>query len=140
MRRVRPTHGRAGVGRVSGDMKSAGTTIPILHRDEHYIVVDKPAGLLVHRTCVDAREPRCLLQTLRDQIGCRVHPIHRLDKGTSGIIVFALHPEAANRLSRAFREERVDKRYVAVVRGYTPEQVVVDWHRRLVVPLQGPGP
>ena len=111
-------------------MKSASETIPILHRDEHYIVVDKPAGLLVHRTSVDAHEPLCLLQTLRDQIGCRVHAIHRLDKGTSGIIVFALHPEAAKRLSRAFREEDVEKRYVAVVRGYTPEQVVVDWPLR----------
>ena len=109
---------------------SATEIIPILHRDEHYVVVDKPAGLLVHRTSVDARERRFLLQTLRDQIGCRVHPIHRLDKGTSGIIVFALHAQAANRLARAFREERVDKRYLAVVRGYTAEQAVVDWPLR----------
>ena len=109
---------------------SAAELIPILHRDKHYVVVDKPAGLLVHRTSVDAREPRSLLQTLRDQIGCRVHPIHRLDKGTSGIIVFALHAEAANRLARAFREERVDKRYLAVVRGYAAEQAVVDWPLR----------
>ncbi len=104
--------------------------IAILHRDEHYVIADKPAGLLVHRTSVDTREVRFLLQTLRDQIGCRVHPIHRLDKGTSGIIVFALHAEAANRLACAFREERVDKRYLAVVRGYTAEQAVVDWPLR----------
>jgi tRNA pseudouridine65 synthase len=111
-------------------MKSAAELIPILHRDEHYVVVNKPAGLLVHRTSVDARETRFLLQMLRDQIGCRVHPIHRLDKGTSGIIVFALHAEAANRLARAFREERVDKRYVAVVRGHAPQHAVVDWPLR----------
>jgi tRNA pseudouridine65 synthase len=111
-------------------MKSAAELIPILHRDEHYVAVSKPAGWLVHRTAVDAHEPRFLLQTLRNQIGCRVHPIHRLDKGTSGVIVFALHAEAANRLSRAFREERVDKRYVAVVRGYAPQQEVVDWPLR----------
>jgi tRNA pseudouridine65 synthase len=111
-------------------MSFAAEVIPILHHDEHYVVVNKPAGLLVHRTSVDAREPRFLLQTLREQIGCRVHPIHRLDKGTSGIVVFALHAEAANRLSRAFREDRVDKHYVAVVRGYAPKQVVVDWPLR----------
>jgi len=104
--------------------------IPILHRDEHYVVVDKPAGLLVHRTSVDARESRFLLQTLRDQIGCRIHPIHRLDKGTSGIVVFALHAEAANRLAQAFREERVDKRYMAVVRGHAAPQALVDWPLR----------
>lgn len=127
---MRPADRRAGISRAPGDMKSAGETISILHRDEHYIVVDKPAGVLVHRTAVDAREPRCLLQTLRDQIDRRVHPVHRLDKGTSGIIVFALHPGAANRLACAFREERVDKLYLAVVRGYAPERVVVDWPLR----------
>lgn len=109
---------------------SAADRIRILHRDEHYVVADKPAGLLVHRTSIDARAPRFLLQTLRDQMGCRVHPIHRLDKGTSGVIVFALHAEAANRLARAFREQRVDKRYLAVVRGYVAEQAVVDWPLR----------
>ncbi len=109
---------------------SASERIPILYRDAHYVVVDKPAGLLVHRTSVDARESRFLLQTLRDQVGCRVHPIHRLDKGTSGVIVFALHAEAADRLARAFRQNRVDKRYLAVVRGYTAEQTVVDWPLR----------
>jgi len=106
------------------------TAITILHRDEHYVGVDKPAGLLMHRTAVDARERRSLLQTLRDQIGHRVHAVHRLDKGTSGVVVFALHAEAADRLSHAFREDRVDKRYLAVVRGWVPEQTVVDWPLR----------
>src|SRR5262245_41300995 len=108
-------------------MAPAPGTIPILYRDEHYVVVDKPAGLLVHRTAVDARESHCLVQALRDQIGCRVYPIHRLDKGTSGVIVFALHEEAATRLAAAFRAQQVEKHYVAVVRGHAPEQVVVDW-------------
>jgi tRNA pseudouridine65 synthase len=111
-------------------MTSAAECVPILYRDEHYVVVDKPIGLLVHRTAIDAREPRSLLQMLHAQIGCRVHPIHRLDKGTSGVVVFALHVEAANRLARAFREERIDKRYLAVVRGYAPERAVVDWPLR----------
>ena len=126
-------------GGVVAEMKAAARAIPILYRDEHYIVVDKPAGLLVHRTAVDAREPRSLLQALRDQIGCRVSAIHRLDKGTSGVIVFALHAEAAARLSAAFREQRVAKRYIAVVRGYAPEQAVVDWPlREAIAPRSRP--
>ena len=111
-------------------MSATAEPIAILYGDEHYVVVDKPAGLLVHRTAVDARERHSLLQALRNQIGCRVYPIHRLDKATSGAVVFALHGDAANRLSRAFREERIDKRYVAVVRGWAPEQAVVDWPLR----------
>ena len=118
---------------MTADRHAAVARIPILHRDEHYIVVDKPAGLLVHRTAVDARESQSLLQLLRNQIGCRVYPVHRLDKGTSGVVVFALHAEAANRLSRAFRDARVDKHYLAVVRGYAPEQGVIDWPLRDVI-------
>ncbi len=104
--------------------------IPILYRDEHYVVVHKPSGLLVHRTAIDAHAGRPLLQILRDQIGRHVYPVHRLDKGTSGVIALALHSEAADRLALAFREERVTKRYVAIVRGYAPEQMLVDWPLR----------
>ena len=67
----------------------------ILHRDQHLIAIDKPPGLLVHRTGLDAGETRFAVQLLRDQIGQPVWPLHRLDKGTSGVLLFAL--DAATR-------------------------------------------
>jgi tRNA pseudouridine65 synthase len=102
------------------------TPIRILYRDDDVIAVDKPAGILVHRTPLDARESQFLLQALRDQIGVRVHPVHRLDKATSGIVLFALHPDAARRLAQAFARGAVHRTYVAVVRGHAPARADVD--------------
>jgi tRNA pseudouridine65 synthase len=100
--------------------------IEVLYRDDDLVAVHKPAGMLVHRTALDAGESLFLLQVLRDQIGRPVHPAHRLDKGTSGVMVFALHGEAARRLAAAFRDEQVDKTYQAVVRGWAPDRCDVD--------------
>ena len=58
------------------------------------------------------------MQLLRDQIGQHVYPVHRLDKGTSGVLLFALDRATAATLSRQFEEQAVRKRYVAVVRGH----------------------
>ncbi|HAR10102.1 MAG TPA: pseudouridylate synthase, partial [Cobetia sp.] len=57
-----------------------------------------------------------LLQRLRDQIGQHVFPVHRLDRPTSGLMVFGLSPQAARKLSTAFEEQQVSKRYLAIVR------------------------
>lgn len=98
----------------------------VLWADEHFVVVAKPAGLLVHRSAVDRSERRALLPLVRDLVGARVHPLHRLDKGTSGAVVFARSAAAAAPLSAAFREDRVDKLYLAVVRGWPADATVVD--------------
>ncbi|RYF28275.1 MAG: pseudouridine synthase [Comamonadaceae bacterium] len=98
----------------------------ILWRDDHLIAVYKPAGWLVHRTGLDAGETRFVMQTLRDQIGQHVYPVHRLDKGTCGVLVMALHPAAARALSQAFEHHAVRKRYLALVRGWAPEAAEVD--------------
>lgn len=95
--------------------------LPILYADSHYVAVDKPAGLLVHRTELDPGETRFAVQILRDQLGRRVYPVHRLDKPTSGVLLFALSPGDAELLGREFREGRVHKSYLAVVRGHSPE-------------------
>lgn len=100
--------------------------LPVLWRDDHLVAVYKPAGWLVHRTGLDAGETRFVVQAVRDQLGQRVYPAHRLDKGTCGVLVLALHPEAASRLGQAFAEHRVHKRYLALVRGWAPEAVAVD--------------
>ncbi|SEN05733.1 tRNA pseudouridine synthase C [Halomonas caseinilytica] len=104
--------------------------LPILHHDDHLIAVHKPAGMLVHRSALARGERRFLLQTLRDQIGQRVYPVHRLDRPTSGLMVFALAPDIATQLAEAFAAHRVDKRYLAVVRGQGPEAERLDYALR----------
>jgi tRNA pseudouridine65 synthase len=99
--------------------------LPILYRDEHYIAIDKPPGLLVHRTRI-ADGDRFALQMLRDQIGQWVYPVHRLDRPTSGVLVFGLSSDAARALVRLFERREVEKSYLAVVRGYPDEQGHID--------------
>ncbi len=99
----------------------------ILYRDDYLVSVDKPPGLLVHRTGLDAGETRFALQLLRDQIGQPVWPVHRLDKGTSGVLLFALDAATARALGQAFeRGEAMRKTYRAVVRGWPAEAGEID--------------
>lgn len=100
--------------------------LDILYRDDYLVAIHKPSGLLVHRTALDAREERFAVQLLRNQIGHHVHPAHRLDKGTSGILLFALDRETAGRMGTLFEHQQVSKRYLAVVRGHPPEDGVID--------------
>lgn len=100
--------------------------LTILWRDEHLVAVYKPAGWLVHRTGLDAGETRFVMQALRNQLGQHVYPAHRLDKGTCGVLVFALHADAARGLAQAFEQHAVHKRYLALVRGWAPEGARVD--------------
>jgi tRNA pseudouridine65 synthase len=100
--------------------------LPILYRDEHIVVIDKPPNLLVHRSEIDRHETRFAIQLLRDQIGQRVWPAHRLDRGTSGVLLFGLSAEIASLLGKQFEAGTVDKRYLAVVRGHPPEAGSID--------------
>lgn len=95
--------------------------LSIIYRDENYIAIDKPSGLLVHRTNLDTQATEFALQILRDQIGQSVYPCHRLDRPTSGILLFALNADALKYAQNEFSERRVDKTYHAIVRGW-PEQ------------------
>lgn len=98
--------------------------ITLLFVDSHLVVADKPSGLLVHRG--SANDDDVALFRVRDAIGERVHAVHRLDRGTSGAVLFARNPTCASALSRAMSEGRVDKRYLALVRGAPPEEGLVD--------------
>ncbi|TGD76260.1 tRNA pseudouridine(65) synthase TruC [Mangrovimicrobium sediminis] len=100
--------------------------MPVLYRDEHLVAVHKPSGLLVHRSPIDRHETRFALQLVRDQVGQRVYPVHRLDKPTSGVLLFALSPEIARELSTQFAEHSMGKTYLAVVRGYCPDSGSID--------------
>lgn len=99
----------------------------ILFRDEHLVAVHKPSGLLVHRSPIDRHETRFALQEVRDLLGRRVYPVHRLDKPTSGVLLFALDPGAARGVVDAFASGCAAKIYLAVVRGTMPEEGVIDY-------------
>jgi tRNA pseudouridine65 synthase len=93
-------------------------SLALLRLDEHLVAIDKPPGLLVHRTQLAAGEDEAALQLLRDQLGRPVWPVHRLDRGTSGVLLFALSAEVASLLGAMFEQGRMDKRYLALVRGW----------------------
>jgi tRNA pseudouridine65 synthase len=99
--------------------------LPILYHDEHYVAIDKPPGLLVHRSPI-SRDRVFALQMLRDQLGRRVYPLHRLDRATSGVMLFALSAEAAGGVGRQFDCGTVDKEYLAIVRGWIDADGVID--------------
>jgi tRNA pseudouridine65 synthase len=101
--------------------------LDILYRDDYLAIVNKPTGWLVHRTPLDKGETRFVLQTLRDQIGQHVWPVHRLDKGTSGVLLFALDADTAGLLGQAFESgEGLQKTYRAVVRGWPAHSGLID--------------
>ncbi len=101
--------------------------LDILYLDDYLAIVNKPAGWLVHRTPLDKGETRFVLQTLRDQIGQHVWPVHRLDKGTSGVLLFALDGDTARTLGQAFESgQGLQKTYRAVVRGWPADSGLID--------------
>ncbi|MCH8536169.1 MAG: tRNA pseudouridine(65) synthase TruC [Alkalimonas sp.] len=101
--------------------------LSILFQDEYLVAVDKPAGMLVHRSFLDRHETRFVMQTLRDQIGQHVYPIHRLDRPTSGVLLFALSSEVARLLSEQNAQQHWFKGYLAVVRGYIEQPGTLDY-------------
>jgi len=100
--------------------------LEILFQDEYLVAINKPSGLLVHRSPIDQYETRFALQMTRDQIGRHVFPVHRLDKPTSGVLLFALSSEVASALTKQFTATTIHKTYLAVVRGYTNNSGVID--------------
>jgi tRNA pseudouridine65 synthase len=115
----------------------------ILFQDTHLVAINKPAGLLVHRSAIDRRETRFAMQLVRDRIGRRVYPVHRLDRPTSGALLFALDANTARQLTAQFSAGAVRKSYLAVVRGYTDEEGLIDYalqerHDRMTDALADP--
>jgi len=98
--------------------------LPLLFRDDLLVVVGKPAGMAVHRGL--SRDRIVVLQSLRDVLDRRLYPVHRLDRATSGALLLALDAGTARRLQEQFEAGRVEKRYLALVRGIPPEEGVID--------------
>ena len=105
---------------------SSAPPLTLIYHDADLAVVYKPAGWLVHRTGLAQQETRIVLQQLRDQLGQRVWPVHRLDQGTCGLLVFALNAQACQRLAQDFAAQQVGKHYLALVRGWLAPLVEVD--------------
>lgn len=93
--------------------------LEILFENETLVAINKPHGLLVHRSKIARDAKEFALQMLRDQLGMTVYPCHRLDRKTSGILLFAKDPKTNTDVQKLFQERKVQKRYSAIVRGYT---------------------
>lgn len=101
-------------------------SFPVLFQDAHYIAIHKPANILVHRSWLASQDTRFVLQELRDQIGQRVYPVHRLDRATAGVLIFGLTSTACRDLAQRFESGAVSKHYLALVRGWVDAQGVID--------------
>lgn len=101
--------------------------LTLIYQDDHLLAVHKPAGLLVHRSPIDRHETEFALQHARElNRGGHVYPVHRLDRPTSGLLLFARDPDTASALGQALMAGEIRKTYLAVVRGWTPEAGVID--------------
>lgn len=108
-------------------MDSIGSKYNIIHEDEQLIVLNKPNNLLVHHSYYarNIRE-KSLAQLVREHVNGKVFPAHRLDRKTSGIMVFAKQKETAQFIQKQFEEAQVKKRYLALVRGFVEESGIID--------------
>ncbi|MDN3583926.1 pseudouridine synthase [Mucilaginibacter flavus] len=104
--------------------------LEIIYRDGHLIAINKPHGLLVHRSSIAADASEFALQLLRDQIGQKVNPVHRIDRKTGGILLFAFNKPVEIAMQQAFMENQVHKKYLAIVRGHTPDTEDIDYALR----------
>ena len=101
--------------------------LEIIYQDDHLIAINKPHGLLVHRSFIASDASEFAVQLLRDQIGRRVYPAHRLDRKTGGVLLFALSAEVNSAMQQQFAERKVKKTYFAIVRGHTPDSGEIDY-------------
>lgn len=101
--------------------------LQILFQDDRLVAINKPNGLLVHKSPIAADADVFAIQLLRDQLGQKVYPVHRLDRKTSGVLLFALDEEMNSLMQQQFQEGLVKKTYQAIVRGFTPDQGEIDY-------------
>ncbi|GAA4419869.1 tRNA pseudouridine(65) synthase TruC [Nibrella viscosa] len=105
-------------------------SLSVLYQSADLVAINKPHGLLVHRSPIASDASEFAVQLLRDQLGQRVYPVHRLDRKTGGVLLFALS-EAMNAIMQTlFAEGRVHKTYLAIVRGYTADYQEIDYPLR----------
>ncbi|TRX56392.1 tRNA pseudouridine(65) synthase TruC [Thalassomonas sp. M1454] len=101
--------------------------LTILYQDEHLVAVNKPSGLFVHRSFMDRDEKYFALQLVRDMVGQYVYPLHRLDRPTSGVLLFGLSEDVARKMGQAFTDKSIQKTYYAITRGHLVDSGQVDY-------------
>jgi tRNA pseudouridine65 synthase len=101
--------------------------LDIVYQDDHLIAINKPHGLLVHRSSIANDAKEFALQLVRDQIARWVSPVHRLDRKTGGLLLFAFEKDVEIAMHKQFQEGLVSKKYIAVVRGYAADQLDIDY-------------
>lgn len=104
--------------------------LDILYQDDYLIAINKPHGLLVHRSSIAADAEEFALQILRDQIGKKVNPAHRIDRKTGGVLLFAFDKPTEIAMQQQFMENKVKKKYLSILRGYTPDSEEIDYPLR----------
>lgn len=104
--------------------------LEIIFQDDNYVAINKPNGLLVHRSTIANDVSENALQLLRDQLQMPVYPAHRLDRKTSGVLLFSINKEADCRIQALFRENKLQKSYLAILRGYVDESGEIDYPLR----------
>lgn len=102
-------------------------SLEILYQDDYLVAINKPHGLLVHPSPLARDAKEFAMQMLRDMLGQHVHPTHRLDRKTGGVLLFALDQETDRQVKRLFADNKVSKTYLAVVRGYTDDNGNIDY-------------
>jgi tRNA pseudouridine65 synthase len=101
--------------------------LSIIYQDSELVAINKPHGLLVHRSVIAADTDIFAVQLLRDQLGQKVNPVHRLDRKTAGVLLFALNDEINSLMQQQFQNGQVKKTYHAIVRGFTPDSGEIDY-------------
>ena len=102
-------------------------TLEIIFQDNYFVAINKPHGLLVHRTRIAGDADVFALQLLRDQLQRHVYPVHRIDRKTGGVLLFSLDDEIHKTMQVAFANKEIQKKYIAIVRGYTEDQGTIDY-------------
>jgi tRNA pseudouridine65 synthase len=101
--------------------------LEIVYQDDHLIAINKPHGLLVHRSSIANDAKEFALQLLRDQVNRHVSPVHRLDRKTGGLLLFAFEKDVEIAMQQQFMNGEVQKKYLAVLRGHAPDQMDIDY-------------
>lgn len=104
-----------------------GNMLEIIYEDDYLIAINKPHGLLVHQSSIARDATEFALQMLRDQVRKHVSPVHRLDRKTSGILLFAFDKPAEIAMHQQFMNSETDKKYLAILRGFTPDVMDIDY-------------
>lgn len=99
----------------------------ILYEDAHLIAVSKPAGIFVHRSSLDPKATVFMVQEVRNIVGAKVYPVHRLDRKTSGVLLMCKSKEIQSEINHMFKDKKIDKKYLAIVRGFTDDTYRIEY-------------